>query len=306
MDAQNYPVTLLAQRARLHGITRVASYWGVGTQTVLGDRWKFALVGLFLLTGYVATLTFIGLAASTPPMLAITLAASVSSIAGFAFSPISQALLAPFLRSPVQIVEILFVCSIATQAFAIISLWREMDWRGVLVYLAGGALGLPIGLYLLLHLGLHGFHISIGVLMILYGAYVLLKRPIALRRTAWPADVAVGFIGGITGGIAAFPGAAITIWCSMKGWDKARQRGVFQPYILAMQLMALILLTAIHAIGGHESGKVPIVPTAAFLFVPGTLLGTWIGLRIFHNISNRNFSRYLAALLTLTGVLMVI
>ena len=92
----------------------------------------------------------------------------------------------------------------------------------------------------------------------------------------------------------------------MKGWDKARQRGIFQPYILAMQLMALILLAVIHSLAGRASGGLLIVPSAALLFIPGTLLGTWIGLRIFHNISNRNFSRYLAALLTLTGVLMVV
>jgi len=306
-DDRKLPSTPVVQHARLRAGSRVASHarWlAIGTETLLPSGWKLALVGLLLLAGYTAALTLTGLTASTPPMLAITLAASVSSIAGFAFSPISQALLAPFLRDPVQIVEILMVCSITTQTFAIVSLWRDMDWRGLLVYLAGGTLGLPIGIYLLLHLGLHGFHIAVGVLMIVYGTYVLLKRPITLPRTAWPADVAVGFLGGITGGIAAFPGAAITVWCSTKGWDKTRQRGVYQPYILTMQVMALILLAGIHSLAA--SGGLLVVPYDAFLFVPGTLLGTWIGLRIFHNITDRNFGRYLAALLTLTGVLMLV
>ncbi len=37
----------------------------------------------------------------------------------------------------------------------------------------------------------------------------------------------------ITGGLAGFPGAFVTIWCGLKGWDKAHQRGVYQPFILS-------------------------------------------------------------------------
>jgi hypothetical protein len=36
------------------------------------------------------------------------------------------------------------------------------------------------------------------------------------------------------GGLAEFPGAFVTIWCGLNGWDKARQRGVYQPFILGM------------------------------------------------------------------------
>ena len=34
----------------------------------------------------------------------------------------------------------------------------------------------------------------------------------------------------------------MTIWCSMRGWDKQQQRAVYQPYILAMQLLTIICL----------------------------------------------------------------
>lgn len=56
---------------------------------------------------------------------------------------------------------------------------------------------------------------------------------------------AAGFVGGITGGLAGFPGAFVTIWCDWRGWDKRRQRGVYQPFILAMQSFTL---AAIHLI----------------------------------------------------------
>lgn len=291
---------------RLAGFVSRAWRLSSGAERIFPSRGKLALIGFILLACYAALLTVIGLATSTLPMLAITLAAGVSGIAGFAFSAISQALLAPLLRDPVQIVEILMVCSIAAQSVAIISLWRYMAWRSLPLYLAGGALGLPIGIYLLLHLGLSGFHTAIGALLIVYGAYVLVKRPITLPCTAWWADVAVGFMGGITGGFAAFPGAAITVWCSMKGWDKTRQRGVYQPFILTMQFMALSMIALVHAASGRAGAGLPFVPYSALALIPGTLLGSWFGLRIFHKITDRSFARCLAALLALSGVLMVV
>ena len=278
----------------------------LGTEALLPSKRTLALIGFALLACYAAFLELTGLTASIAPMVAITLSAGVSSIAGFAFSAVAQASLAPLMHDPIRLVQILLVCSIVTQSFAIVSLWRHMDWKGLPVYLAGGVLGLPIGVYLLLHLGLSGFHTAIGALLIVYGTYVLLKRPITLKRATWPAEVAVGFLGGITGGLAAFPGAAITVWCSMRGWDKARQRGVYQPFILTMQLLALATIALMHPGTGAATAGSPAIPYHALAFIPGTLLGTWFGLRIFHKITDRTFGKCLAALLALSGVLMIV
>lgn len=305
-DAMSQPAAPAILAPPVGPAARLAALIAARTGARLPSKGSLAAVGLMLLVSYAALLAAAGLAKFVPPVIAITAAAGVSSIVGFAFSAVSQALLAPLMQDPVLIVQILMVCSITTQSFAIISLWRYMDWKGLPVYLAGGALGLPIGVYLLLHLGLSGFHTAIGALLIVYGTYVLVKRPITLKQIPWPANVAIGFLGGITGGLAAFPGAAITVWCSMRGWDKTRQRGVYQPFILTMQLAGLTLITLLHnATGGAAAGS-PIFPTHALLFIPGTLLGTWFGLRIFHRITDRTFGRFLAALLALSGIVMIV
>jgi hypothetical protein len=36
--------------------------------------------------------------------------------------------------------------------------------------------------------------------------------------------------------------AFVTMWCSVRGWDKSVQRGVTQPFILAMQLVTVACL----------------------------------------------------------------
>jgi hypothetical protein len=99
------------------------------------------------------------------------------------------------------------------------------------------------------------------------------------------------------GGLAAFPSAFVAIWCSTKGWDKARQRGVYQPFILIMQVLALLLLQWVAPLG-----EGPGLSAAAWTFVPAALLGTFCGLAIFRCLSERQFTIAVNLLLILSGL----
>lgn len=92
----------------------------------------------------------------------------------------------------------------------------------------------------------------------------------------------------------------------MRGWDNARQRGVYQPFILAMQFMALATIALMRTHTGSATMGAFTVLSDALIVVPGTLLGSWFGLHIFHRISDRTFGRCLAALLALCGALMIV
>jgi uncharacterized membrane protein YfcA len=240
------------------------------------------------------------------PMFALLCAACFSSGAGFAFSPVSQALLTPFAFDGVQIVQMLLVCSIGTQALTIVSLRQGIAWRHLPPYLAGGVLGLPIGILLLLHLAVSGFRVAIGLTILIYGIVVLIRRPIVLPPTGWWANVAIGFIGGVTGGLAAFPGAAVTIWVGMQGWDKMRQRGIYQPFILTMQVLALPMLSLMRTASGKSVGHSFAGLVVALPFLPGALIGAWLGLRVFRRISDRRFEQCTAGLLALAGLMMIL
>ena len=63
-----------------------------------------------------------------------------------------------------------------------------------------------------------------------------------MRRQHALFDGVAGFLGGVTGGAAAFPGAFVTIWCGFKGFSKERQRGIYQPFILIVQVAAVAVL----------------------------------------------------------------
>ena len=111
-------------------------------------------------------------------------------------------------------------------------------------------------------------------------------------------DWLAGFLGGLTGGFAAFPGAFVTIWCGLKGWDKNHQRGVYQPFILIMQISALTAISLIKMSQGRASG----IDLSALFYIAPALLGTWSGIAIFRRLSDVHFSLSLNLLLIAAGV----
>jgi hypothetical protein len=255
------------------------------------------LAAASIIAAYAMLLSRAGVAASTPALLAVLLASTLSSIGGFAFSAICGVMLLQLMSDHVQVVEIMMVCSIAIQSLSVAMLWRDVAWRELLKFMAGGVVGLPFGVWLLLHLGHIGFKDVIGGLLAAYAAYVLLKRPLTITRGGAVADCCAGFLGGITGGLAGFPGAAVTIWCGMRGLEKQRQRGIYQPFILIMQLLGLALIQIMRTsvVRGDALGFGPLQ------FIPAALLGTWFGLTIFRRLSDRGFALTVNLLLLVSG-----
>lgn len=235
-------------------------------------------------------------------VLTILAASAISSIVGFAFSALSGALLFHLLDSPIYAVQVMIVCSIAVQLLSVATLWRSIDWLSLPFFLAGGIIGVPAGVYMLLHLPTSAYRDVIGALLIAYGAYLLLRWPARPLRVRQSWDAAVGFLGGVTGGLAGFPGASVTIWCGLKGWDKARQRGVYQPFILSMQPVSLAFIYLMRP----SSLSATQLDLKTLAFIPAALLGAWFGLRIFKRLSDRQFEIAVDALLIVSGIGLIV
>jgi uncharacterized membrane protein YfcA len=214
-------------------------------------------------------------------MAAIFIAALVSSIAGFAFSAICGAMLFQLIDNPVR--------------------RRSIRWRPLVVFLVGGLFGLPVGFYILLHSDRAVYTRGIGLLLILYAAYMLFRRPVLWRRQHPLWDGLCGLVGGVTGGAAAFPGAFVTIWCSMKGWDKERQRALYQPFILVMQVTAIAILTMLHPDGAIAPSTI----LSNMVYLPAMLSGTMLGMTYFRRLNERQFFVAVNMLLIISGVSLV-
>jgi uncharacterized protein len=251
--------------------------------------------GMAAYTGVLADLGFSGTAVAT--VVVVGLAALLSGVAGFAFSAICGAMLFHFRHDTVGVVETMLICSIANQAMSVWLLRAEIRLLPLAPFVIGGFAGVPVGVWLLMHLQLDVFKAALGALLVVYSTYMLLRRPITLQRTSAAGDVMAGLLGGIAGGFAATPGAAVSIWCGMKNWDKARQRAVFQPFILVMQFVALAAIAAMH----NKGAPIIAIPPLAWACVPAGLLGTWWGMALFKRLTDNQFAKAVNVLLIVSG-----
>jgi uncharacterized protein len=234
--------------------------------------------------------------------LVLFLAGVVSGLSGFAFSAVAACVL--WLLPPLQAVPLIMLLSACNQLLSVGTLRKEMVLRGTaeregaLAYIAGGLVGVPIGLGLLETLPTRTFAGGLGLFLIVYSALVLLKPDsLRIKLSGLKPAVAVGAAGGIIGGFSAFPGSMPVVYLGLRGVSKAETRGITQPYILALQLISLSILALTHSA----------IFNAQFwllwaLTLPAVLLGSSTGVALYRRMSEVNFRRAVLILLIISGV----
>lgn len=221
--------------------------------------------------------------------------ATASGLSGFAFAATTLGLYAHFL--PAGVVSPLVVAaSLSVQLIILPMIWRRLDWRTALPFLAGGVCGVPFGAALLTVLSADTFRHVAGGLLLLYAATALLAgRLPALRIESRLADGGIGFVSGILGGFSGLSGILPTIWCSLRRWPKDRQRSVFQLYNSVMQTVTL----TVYGIQGRLTAEVGWLLLAA---LPAVGLGAWLGFSLYRRIDDKAFARVLLVLLAISGL----
>jgi uncharacterized protein len=200
---------------------------------------------------------------------------------------------------PSLAVPLVLICSVAGQTTTLPSMWRSFDFTLIWPFLIGGLAGVPLGTMLIAHADPHTFKLAFGVFLLLFPVALYLQRaPVAFRFGGKAADIAIGFAGGIMGGLAGLSGPLPILWASVRGWGKAERRGVFQVFNWTILLTALCLQI------GSGLIKADMIPLA-LLALPGTVLGAWLGKRVYHVLSDRNFRDIVLGLLFLSGASLI-
>ena len=178
-------------------------------------------------------------------------------------------------------------------------LWPHVNISRLLPFVIGGVIGIPLGVYILAFTDAALLKVALGTFLIAFGTYALFA-PSLPRITAGgrPLDGTVGFIGGVLGGIGGYSGVLPTIWTQLRGWGKEAARGVYQPYVIVVQAIALagIFLVAFN----------PYSLKLLVAVLPPVFLGTWIGWQLFGRLNDRRFRQALAVLLMASGVTLVL
>ena len=258
------------------------------------SRWR-ALLVLVIASGaaYAGFSTFEAMSTSDQRIWVVLLVgAAISSIAGFAFSALAGAALFHISSDTLYAVQVMLIASIAIQAYSVWQLRTHIKARPLVPFFAGGAATVLPGVLLLLHAQISLYSLVLGAFLIAYALFMLAKPRFRLPSDGPLARFAVGALGGLTGALAAFPGA-FTIWCGAQGWDKRQQRAIYQPFILGMQLLTMAVLATI--------APARVLELDGVKFVLPALLGAYCGLRVFDGLSTAQFHKIVALFLLLSG-----
>jgi len=221
-------------------------------------------------------------------------AALVAGLAGFAFGIVAAGIWLHVI-TPVETASLIVGFGLIVQGVAVWKLRNALDWRKLWAFVAGSALGVPLGVAILGWTNPAQVRAGIGAVLVLYALYAL-ARPKMQPVAGGPLrDAGVGFLNGILGGITGFAGIVVTIWCGLRGWPKDVQRAVFQPVGVATFVMCAAWLGGTGAISAHT--------VELFLLgLPFLLAGTWLGLKLYGRLDEEGFRKIVLALLLVSGV----
>jgi len=227
----------------------------------------------------------------------VLMAGAVSGATGVAFPVIAGPLLL-LEYQPAQAVLLTAICSLAGQFFSMGLLRDSIEYRFHWPLVLPGLLCIPIGTTLLLLASPAAMKIGFGALLALSSLCVLVRRPRFAFRSH-TIDVIVGACGGVCAGAFGASSVIPAFWLSLQGLDRHGQRGIIQPYIIAMQIASFALLLK----GGIHNG---ILLQDLIVWLVATLAGVALGSFIFYHISCALYSRAIILITFASSLLLVI
>ena len=221
-----------------------------------------------------------------------------SGATGFAFGIVASAIWLHVL-DPLHVTILIVSGGFVIQIGTIWPLRREINASRLAPFAIAGLVGIPVGVWLLVRIDAHALKIALGIFLAVYGVYALATpRLPRITRGGRVADSAIGFFGGVLGGIGGYSGVLPAIWCQLRGWSKEVSRGIYQPFIVMAHIVTLSLI-----------GVVALDHAGIVLFLlalPALAAGAFIGWRVYGRLDERRFRQAFAVLLVVSGLILVI
>lgn len=227
------------------------------------------------------------------------LAGFVQGLSGFGFGLVSMSLWAWGL-APQKAAVLATVGGFVGQCLAVLSVRRGFSLALVWPFLAGGLLGLPLGVLLLQHADVTTFRLFVGGVLAVWCPIMLLgDRLPAVQRGGRAADALAGAAGGVMGPLGGFTGVVPSLWCTLRRLGRDEQRAVMQNFNLVM-----LGVTSVAYVerGLFTTALLPEVGLVALALAVPALLG----MRVYLGISPLAFRRVVLGLLTASGLAMLV
>jgi uncharacterized membrane protein YfcA len=226
------------------------------------------------------------------------LAGFVQGISGFAFSMVALSIWAWTIEP--RLAAAMAVCGgLSGQLFTAATVRRGLHLRTLWPFLAGGALGIPLGVLMLPMLDPARFRLVLGVALLACCTGMLLARRLpSVERFGRAGDALAGVVGGAMGGLGGITGAAPALWCTLRGLERDAQRAVVQNFNLIALSATLAAMLVSDTVRLDMLGGLAVV-------VPALLLPSWIGSRVYLGLDAARFRQIVLVVVALAGAAMI-
>jgi uncharacterized protein len=233
-----------------------------------------------------------------PVALGAAVAGFVQGLSGFGFGLTAMAFWA-WTLDPRLAASLSVFGALVGQLLAAFTVRRGWDFKALLPFLAGGLAGLPLGLVLLPRLDVPLFKAVLGAMLVIVCPLMFFAARLPRVNGGRAGDALAGAAGGVMGGLGGFTGVVPTLWCTVRGFDKDRQRAIIQNFNLAMQV---VTFGSYLATGILEPRMLPLLAVVA----PAVLVPVLIGTRVYLGISEASFRKVVLGLLSASGVALLV
>src|ERR1043165_4523640 len=230
-------------------------------------------------------------------LLAAFLGGRTRGVSGFAMGLVVSGIWL-HLITPSQNALLIVLCGMVTQGFGIWRVRHAIQWKAVVPFVAGSAVGVALGTLLLTTVDQNAVRLTIGVLLIIFSAYNLARPKIAPPNGGVPVEIGVGLVNGIIGGLTGLGGIAMTVWSQLRGGNKDAQRAIFQPVMFATFVIT--------AISFGFAGSYTFDTMKLYLFaLPALVIGVGCGIWLYGKLDDVAFRRVVLVLLFGSGLSLV-
>ena len=197
----------------------------------------------------------------------------VRGFAGFALSAIVMASAASFIP-PILLIPILWFQEMAASLLMARGGWQDADRPRTVLLVIGNWLGWPLGLWLTVSLPREASaQIALVIILILAGMQLLKVNIPALASRA--GTLIAGFVAGIAGGVAHVGGMVVALYVLSQNDNARSMRATLVLYLFIGSLGSLFYLI-------YFGVMTSTAMLSALTLIPATLLGVWLGTKLFN------------------------
>jgi uncharacterized membrane protein YfcA len=226
-------------------------------------------------------------------LLIVFVAGVTQSLTGFGFGVVSIPLLA-LVMSPKIAPPLVMILAVGLNVMVLRRAYVSVVPSRFWVLAVFGAIGTPVGVWMLKNWDVDVLRIYIGAMSIVVALIMVTGLRISIRREQL-ASAPVGFLSGVMGGSINMYGPPVMLFFNNQGIGGASFRANLIAYFLLQQLIALPVLAA----SGILTSE---VWTSSLVLLPALVLGAWTGINFAGRVSDARVRQIVMLTVAIGGV----